>query len=618
MTSKEIREKFLRFFKERGHAIIPSASLIPENDPTLLFVNSGMYPLIPYLLGEEHPEGVRLVDSQKCIRTIDIDEVGDNRHLTFFEMLGFWSLGDYFKSETIRWTYEFMTDKKNGLGLDPARLYVTCYEGDKNVAKDIEAAKYWIEAGIPEHRIYFLGENNWWTLPSETSPCGPSSEIFYDVAGNLGALSHEEFVVADESGKVVEIGNDVFMTYVKDGKGGLDSLPKKNVDVGWGFERLVVMAQGVETVFETDLFMPIIKKIEELSGKNYGSHEITIRMRIIADHLRAATFIIGDDFGVLPSNKDQGYILRRLIRRAIVQGEKLGITGFFTGKIAHMVIDEYGDAYPELRKNRERILTQLDREEQKFPQTLKIGLAELKKLERIGEIGRIREGEEPKILNRVDAKKAFYVFQTFGLPLELIQEELAQRGLMVDEKEFNKEFNEEYKSHQEISRAGSEQKFVGGLADHSAQVIHGHTATHLMHQALRTVLGDHVAQKGSNITAERLRFDFSHSQKMTLDEIRRVEEIVNEQIKKDLPVYFEVLDMEEAKARGALGFFDDKYAMLGGKIKVYFVGDEKRGFFSKEICGGPHVAHTGEIGSFKIIKEEAVAAGIRRIKAIVE
>lgn len=599
LSIHEIRSRFLAYFESKQHTVIPSSSVMPENDPTLLFVNSGMYPLIPYLLGEQHPEGTRLVNSQKCIRTIDIDEVGDNRHLTFFEMLGFWSLGDYFKEDAIAWTWDFMTSAEYGLGLDPQRLYVTCYEGRDDIPKDTEAAEIWKSVGVPEHRIYYLGKSNWWELPSKTSPCGPSTELFYDVEGTLGDLTPEQFNEADDSGAVVEIGNDVFMAFVKDGKGGVNELPNKNVDVGWGLERLAVMSQGVETVFETDAFTPIIKRIEELSGTAYagGNDHVQRAMRIIADHMRTVTFIIGDPFGIGPSNVDQGYIVRRLIRRAIREGKQIGINVEFTAGMAEGIIADYGEAYPELVENKQRVIDELSQEEEKFSKTLEKGLKEFEK---------ILEKDKQSI----SGGDAFILFSTYGFPLEMTVELARERGASVDETSFDAQ----YEKHQKQSRAGAEQKFKGGLADHSPESRRLHTATHLLHKALKNVLGESVEQKGSNITPQRLRFDFNYADKMTDEQRQRVEDMVNDVIKRDLPVFWKEMTTDEAKTVGAIGYFDDEYASLGNKIKVYFVGEGDNNF-SSEICGGPHVEHTGELVEFKITSEKSSSAGIRRIKA---
>ncbi len=597
----EIRRRFLVFFKNRQHAIIPSSSVIPENDPTLLFTNSGMYPLVPYLMGESHPQGTRLADSQQCIRTIDIDEVGDNRHLTFFEMLGFWSLGDYFKKETIEWTWTFMTDPTEGIGLDPKRLYATCFEGEGNIPKDNEAAGYWKAVGMPEQRIYFLGrDDNWWDLPSHIGPCGPDTETFYDTTGTLGDMTHQEFLDAKEKGLLVEIGNDVFMQYVQDGKGSLSQLPKQNVDVGWGLERLAVMVQGVETVFDTDGFTPLLRAIERISNKQYGTDETVNRsMRIIADHIRTVTVIIGDQRGVGPSNVDQGYIVRRLIRRAVREGRRLGVTTVFTPTIADVVINEYKQAYPELQANKERIHRELQQEEEKFHTTLEKGLREFEKI----------LAKDPQSISGPDA---FLLFSSYGFPLEMTVELARERGANVDEMSFDREFEQ----HQKTSRAGAAKKFKGGLADHSLESRRLHTATHVLHKALKNMFGEQLQQKGSNITPERLRFDFNYEQKLTPQEIATLERVVNEQITMDQPVYWKEMNVDDATDAGAIGYFNDEYARLGNKVKVYFIGKGDTQF-AAEICGGPHVEHTSELGTFKITSEKSSSAGIRRIKATV-
>lgn len=599
LSIHEIRSRFLAFFKHRGHAIIPSSSVIPDNDPTLLFTNSGMYPLVPYLMGETHPQGTRLADSQKCIRTIDIDEVGDNRHLTFFEMLGFWSLGDYFKKETIEWTWTFLTDTTEGIGLDPKRLYATCFEGEGKIPKDEEAAAYWKDVGMPEHRIYFLGRaDNWWDLPSHTGPCGPDTEIFYDTTGDLGDMTHEQFLSAQEKGQVVEIGNDVFMQYAQDDTGELTQLPKQNVDVGWGLERLAVMVQGANTVFDTDGFTPIIHAIESKTGKQYGSDESVSRsMRIIADHVRTVTFIIGDPHGIGPSNVDQGYIVRRLIRRAVREGRRLGLTTVFTPSIAEVVVGEYKHAYPELETNSGRIHTELEQEEKRFHDTLEHGLREFEKI----------IAKDPQSISGNDA---FLLFSSYGFPLEMTVELARERGANVDEMSFDREFEQ----HQKTSRAGAAKKFKGGLSDHSLESRRLHTATHLLHKALKNMFGEQLQQKGSNITPERLRFDFNYDKKLTKEELLKLEQVVNEQITLDQPVFWREMTVEDAKAAGAIGYFNDEYARLGNKVKVYFIGKGDTQF-AAEICGGPHVEHAGELGSFKITSEKSSSAGIRRIKA---
>jgi len=583
MNAKDLREKFIRFFEEKGHKLIPSASLIPENDPTVLFTTAGMHPLVPYLLGERHPAGKRLVNIQKCIRTGDIDEVGDATHLTFFEMLGNWSLGDYFKEDAIRWSFEFLTDKK-WLGIDPQMLAVSVYEGEEGIPSDEEAAKIWHKLGIPKERIAYLArEDNWWGPAGETGPCGPDSEMFYWTGGGKPP---KEFDSKDK--RWVEIWNDVFMQYNKTKNGRYESLKQQNIDTDMGLERTLTVLSSKSTVYDTELFQPILKKLEGLSGRKYNeSNEITKSMRIVADHLRAATFILGDDRAVVPSNKDQGYVLRRLIRRAVRYGYQLGIKNIFCFEIGEMVVKMMSGVYFELEKNREFIVNQLNLEEEKFKKTLKNGLKEFKKV--TGDIG---------------GERAFHLYDTYGFPLEMTLELAREAGKKVDVSGFKQAFEK----HQETSRAGAEAKFKGGLADTSEISTKYHTATHLLHAALRKVLGGHVEQRGSNITAERMRFDFSHDKKMTVEEIKQVEELVNRQIGRDLPVYFNEMSPDQAKAAGAIGLFEHKY---GDRVKVYNIGD-----FSREICGGPHVEQTGALGKFKIQKEEASSAGIRRIKAV--
>jgi len=612
MTGNEIRAKYLEFFRQRGHAVIPSASLVPENDPTVLFTTAGMHPLVPYLLGEAHPMGRRLADAQKCVRTGDIDEVGDNRHLTFFEMLGNWSLGDYFKKEAISWSFEFLTGRE-WLGLDPRRLYVSVFEGDAVAPRDDESAAIWQEqfakAGIdtasPKRVFAYPKSKNWWGPAGQTGPCGPDTEMFYDTLAlpqptdhAPGWAGHEPCHPNCDCGRYVEIWNDVFMQFNKNAEGKYEPLPKPNVDTGMGLERTAMILQGRPTVFETDFFAPLLAKIELLSGKKYGSDAETVKsMRIIADHCRTAAFIIGDPRGVGPSNVDQGYIVRRLIRRAVRYGRQLGIQGAFMADLAAQVVESYGEQYPELRRNAGRIAMELTAEEDKFGRTLQRGLQEAKKV-------------TDDTAGEIPGATAFYLYETFGFPKELTEE-------VTGRKVVEAEWNEAMKRHQEMSRAGAEQKFSGGLADHSEQVVKLHTATHMLHAALRQVLGDHVEQKGSNITAERLRFDFSHPQKVTPEELRRVEAIVKEKVAAGLPVRFDMMTVDEAKTAGSIGLFEDKYAKLGNKVKVYTIGGEATGIYSREICGGPHVENTADLGGFKILKEEASSAGIRRIKAVV-
>lgn len=614
MSPNDVRNIYLDFFKARGHAIIPSASLIPENDPTVLFTTAGMHPLVPFLLGETHPEGKRLADAQKCIRTGDIEEVGDFSHLTFFEMLGNWSLGDYFKEDTIAWSYELLTGKE-GFGLDPERLFVTVFEGDEDAPRDDASISLWQEqfrkAGIDAKvgaRIFLYPKSeNWWGPAGQTGPCGPDSEMFYDLIGDGTPTEHAPGWTGGGAchpncacGRFVEIWNDVFMEYFKTAEGTFEPLAQKNVDTGMGFERMVMVLEGKKTVFDTSLFTSIITEIESLSGTRYDdSSEVSRAIRIIADHIRTAVFILGDPRGVVPSNVDQGYVLRRIIRRAVRMGKQIGIVSAFTTAVAERVIEDYKDAYPELETNRQRIMDELAGEEEKFSATLERGLKEVKKV-----------AERHVDADEIPADEAFTLYESYGFPKELTEEVTGKR---VDDAGWD----DAMKRHQELSRKGAEKRFAGGLADDSEEVLRLHTATHLLHMALRTVLGDHVEQRGSNITKERLRFDFSHGEKMTPEQKDEVQRLVNEQIEKDLPVRFETMSVDEAKSQGVIGLFEDKYAALGNKVKVYFVGDEERGYFSKEICGGPHVAHTGMLGNFRIKKEEASSAGVRRIKATV-
>ncbi|MFA6171754.1 MAG: alanine--tRNA ligase [Patescibacteria group bacterium] len=636
MTSKELRQKYLDFFKSKGHAIIPSASLIPENDPTVLFTTAGMHPLVPYLMGEKHPLGKRIADCQKCIRTTDIEDVGDNRHLTFFEMLGNWSLGDYFKKEAIEWSWEFMTSKE-WLGLDPKRIFVTVFMGNDDSPIDEESIGHWKRmyesvgmkadvcdynkpiASNVDYRIFPLAtKDNWWGPAGETGPCGPCSEMFYDVRPEAGPLelTFDEEV---DRGRIIEIWNDVFMEFNKTGPGKFEKLPAANVDTGMGLERTLTVLMGKANVFETEIFANEFKRISELSGKQYGqSDEINKAMRIVADHLKAATFIIGDDKGITPSNVGAGYIVRRLIRRAVRYGKMLGITETpWTKEIAKVVAHDLGDIYPEIRKNIDYVIEQLNEEEAKFTKTLDKGLKVMQgiKWKEIKELG---DREDPEILNKANAKIAFDLYQTYGFPLEMIEEELFKVGMYIDDKEFKlqleKGFKKELEKHQELSRTASAGMFKGGLADAGEQSRKYHTATHLLLAALRKVLGDHIYQKGSNITADRLRLDFNNPEKMTVEQIKQVEDLVNEAIKKDYPVIMEELTLDEAKQKGALGVFESKY---GERVKVYTIGKDGD-VFSMEICGGPHVEHTGELGVFKIQKEESSSAGVRRIKAVLE
>ena len=592
MTSGELRSMWLIFFKSKGHAVIPSASVIPENDPTVLFTTAGMHPLVPYLLGSKHPAGTRLTDVQKCIRTGDIDEVGDASHLTFFEMLGNWSLGDYFKKEMIAWSWEFLTSPEY-LGLDKDKLAFTVFEGEGDIPRDEEAANYWMENGVKKENIYFLPrEHNWWGPAGQTGPCGPDTEMFIikdqpPCGPNCSP--------ACSCGRFLEIWNDVFMQYNKTADGQYVPMAKKNVDTGMGLERTVCTLNGCKTVYETDAFTGIIAKISELSGKHYDDDEATTRaFRIVADHLRTSTFIMGDPRGVSPSNVDQGYVLRRLIRRAVRFGMELGMQEGFTAEIGKVVIDQYAEVYPELKQNEAFVLEQFKLEETRFARTLRQGEREFEKaVSRMG---------ESKV---IDGMVAFNLYATYGFPIEMTRELAREHGLTVDEAGFEKHFAE----HQKSSHAGAEQRFKGGLADSSAQSARLHTATHLLHAALRRVLGDEVAQKGSNITPERLRFDFSFGRKVTKDELAQVEALVNEWIKADVPVVMTETTVEDAKKEGAIGLFESKY---GERVRMYTMGE-----YSKEICGGPHASHTGELVSFKILKEESSSAGVRRIKAVI-
>ena len=590
-NSSELRSMFLKFFKDHGHAVISSASVIPENDPTVLFTTAGMHPLVPYLMGAKHPAGNRLTDVQKCVRTGDIDDVGDFSHLTFFEMLGNWSLGDYFKEQMIPWSWEFLTSPEY-LGLPKDRLAFSVFAGDADCPRDEESAQLWRDCGVADDHIFFLPkENNWWGPAGITGPCGPDTEMFI--------ITDKEPCGPDCSpacscGRYLEIWNDVFMQYNKKADGTFEPLQQKNVDTGMGLERTICVLNGKKSVYETDLFTGILQKISELSGKQYGSdEEITRAFRIIADHMRTATFIMGDDRGVSPSNVDQGYVLRRLIRRAVRYGMGIGMPEGFTGEVAKVIIEQYKDVYPELKRNEAFVLEQLSLEESRFARTLKQGNREFEKL-----VEKVQDGQ-------IDGVSAFHLYDTYGFPVEMTQELARERGLTVDMDGFH----ECFRKHQATSQAGAEQRFKGGLADHSEQSARLHTATHLMHAALRKVLGPEVAQKGSNITAERLRFDFSFGRKMTKEELAEVERLVNEAIESHTPITCEEMTVAQAKEQGAIGLFESKY---GEQVKVYTMGP-----YSKEICGGPHAQNTGDLVSFKIKKEESSSAGVRRIKAVI-
>ena len=649
LTSNELRAMFLKFFQDKGHQLIPSASVIPENDPTVLFTTAGMHPLVPYLMGQKHPMGTRLTDVQKCIRTGDIDEVGDMSHLTFFEMLGNWSLGDYFKKEMIPWSWEFLTSEEY-LGLPKDQLAFTVFEGDQDCPRDEEAANLWRSCGVKDDHLFYLPkEHNWWGPAGVTGPCGPDTEMFMIVKKPCGP----DCSPACHCGAYLEIWNDVFMQYNKQADGTFVPLSQKNVDTGMGLERTVCVLTGKKSVYETDLFEGILAKIAELSHHEYGENEETTRaFRIIADHMRTSTFILGDPRAVTPSNVDQGYILRRLIRRAVRFGMSLDMPAGFTAEIAKVIIAQYAHVYPELEQNSEFVLTQLILEEERFQKTLKQGMKEFDKV--LGNIQRTRATAEALIaaddavavahdmierkqlrpspdmvpiieaakagdaaqvkataqtlldsLGTMDGRSAFRLYDTYGFPIELTIELAKEHDLKVDEEDFAQRF----KQHQETSHAGAEQRFKGGLADHSVQTACLHTATHLLQAGLRKVLGDEVHQKGSNITAERLRFDFTFGRRVTPEELQEVEAFVNEAIQAKAPVIKEEMTVAEAKEQGAMGLFESKY---GERVSVYTMGK-----FSKEICGGPHAVNTGDLVSFKIQKEESSSAGVRRIKAVI-
>ncbi len=581
MTSNEIRQKFLKFFENRGHKVIPSASLVPENDPSVLFNTAGMQPLVPYLMGQKHPLGDRLVNVQKCVRTQDIDEVGDNTHDTFFEMMGNWSLGDYFKEEAITWSYEFLTNKEEGLGLDPKRLYVTVFEGNEDAPRDTEAYDIW-KKFIPENHIYFMSaKSNWWSV-GENGPCGPDTEMFYDITEEgLGDLTIEEYKKADDEQKVVEIWNDVFMQYEKkDGK-VIGKLTKQNVDTGSGLERVVMAVQGKSNIFETDLFSDIISKINSLSSSFDEKAS-----RIVADHMRTSVLIIAD--GALPSNTGRGYILRRLLRRAVRFADKLGFKNGSLVEVVEVIINKYKDVYPEIIKNADKIKSEVNGEESKFRLTLEKGLKEFDK------------GVSP-----------FDLYQSYGFPIELTLELAKEKGIEVDVDSFNKKMEE----HQKLSQTSSAGMFKGGLAGHSEKTVKLHTAHHLLLAGLQTIVDPSIKQRGSNITEERLRIDFICDHKLTDEEKTKVENWVNDRIKENLKVVRHEMPLVEAEKIGAQMEFGAKYPDI---VSVYFVEDNNGNIVSKEFCGGPHVENTGELGHFKIQKEEASSAGIRRIKAVLE
>ena len=588
MTANELRRMYVDFFEERRHKEIASASLLPENDPTVLFTTAGMHPLVPYLLGESHPQGRRLVDIQKCVRTGDIEEVGDDTHLTFFEMLGNWSLGDYFKEESISMSFEFLTTK---LQIPIERLFVTVFEGDELVPCDTESIEIWKRQGLKDNQIYKYGrEENWWGPVGETGPCGPDTEIFYDIGGEKCS---ENCGPACNCGKYIEIWNNVFMQYNKEEDGSFSELTQKNVDTGMGLERVLTIFNGKTNVYDTELFVPVMTKLEEIIS-TYHTNMSLREKRIICEHIRAGTFIGGDAKKITPSNNEHGYILRRLIRRMIRVFKKANMNENYLCELAKIIIDQYNIIYTELATDESFILEQLLKEYELFTKTLDNGLKKAERyFENVGQDG-VLSGE-----------LAFKLYDTFGFPIEFTVELAEEKNCTIDIEGFRKKFIE----HQEKSRQGASAKFKGGLVDNGVQTARLHTATHLLNGALRTVLGDEVYQRGSNITQERLRFDFSYNRKVTEEELDKVSSIVNEAIKKEIDVVMEEMTVEEAHESGAIGIFSDKY---GQRVNVFSIAG-----YSKEICGGPHANNTRELGSFKILKEEASSAGVRRIKAII-
>ena len=605
MTANQLRHAYLSFFQEHNHRRIAAKSLIPENDPTVLFTTAGMHPLVPYLLGEEHPEGKRLVNCQPCIRTGDIDEVGDATHLTFFEMLGNWSLGDYFKEEALHLSFTFLTEV---LGLDAERLSVSVFAGEEEngVPRDDEAAEIWRKLGIP--RIFFLPrKDNWWGPAGQSGPCGPDSEMFYDTGKQSACESCRPGSCS--CGKYVEIWNDVFMQYDKTPEGRYEPLKRRCVDTGMGLERTLAILNGRDSVFETETFAPILQAISRATAKDgrpqfvyQNTDSRTDRsFRIIADHLRASVMILGDPLGVAPSNLGQGYILRRLLRRSIRRAKDLQIEGDFLCPVAEVIIAQLGEAYPSLQKRKNFIFAELAQEEQRFSQTLHKGERELQRL-----LEQIQSRSHNKVLS---GRLAFKLYDTYGFPLELTEEIAAESGWKVESEGFHKAFAR----HREASKKGTDKVFKGGLADHSEMTTAYHTTTHLLHEALRRILGDHVDQRGSNITAERMRFDFSHPKAMSPQQLEQVEALVNEQIERNLQISWQTMPLEQARSAGARALFGEQYEE---EVKVYTIGD-----FSLEVCGGPHVEGTGCIarfGRFKIVKEQSSSQGVRRIKAILE
>jgi len=587
ISPDKLKKMYLEFFQKNGHKVIANASLIPENDSTALFISAGMHPLVPYLLGQPHPSGKKLVNVQKCLRTSDIDEVGDSFHLSFFEMLGNWSLGDYFKEESIPWSYEFLTSKE-WLNIDKDRLSVTVFAGDDNIPKDIESARIWEGLGVSKDRIFYLpGEDNWWGPIGSTGPCGPDTEIFYDTGKEPCG---SECKPGCSCGKFNEIWNNVFMEYNRTPDGEYELLEQKNVDTGMGVERTVAVLQGKDNVYETEIFVPIVNRIKELAGIEEISADQIRSVRIICDHSRAATFLLAE--GIVPLNVEQGYVLRRVIREAIRHGKLIGIEEEFLSVLSQIIIKTYSEDYPHLKSNEDFIVTELEKEYKRFSNTLARGL------NRFNRIARIKK--------KIDGKDAFLLYQSFGFPIEITKELGQENDIFVDVDGFH----EEFEKHQKVSRVSADKKFGSGLADTAEDTVKLHTATHLLNEALRQVLGKDIIQKGSNITHERLRFDFNFDRKLTDEEIKDVEELVNRQIKKALPVKRIETTLDEAIKMGSQAVFEQKY---GEKVSVYSIGD-----FSMELCSGPHVKNTRELGRFKIIKEEGISAGVRRIRAVLE
>ncbi len=587
ISSDKLKRMFLEFFKEKGHKVIANASLVPENDPTALFTSAGMHPLVPYLLGQPHPSGKRLVNVQKCLRTSDIDEVGDSFHLSFFEMLGNWSLGDYFKDKSIPWSYEFLTSRE-WLNIDKDRLYVTVFAGDDKIPRDTESARIWEELGVTKNRIFYLPrEDNWWGPIGSTGPCGPDTEMFYDTGKEPCG---SECRPGCFCGKYDEIWNNVFMEYNRTSDGKYELLEQRNVDTGMGVERTIAVLQGNDNVYETEIFAPLIEKIKEQAAIETIPENLLRSVRVICDHSRAATFILAE--GIVPLNVEQGYVLRRLIRGAIRHGRLLGIEEEFLSGLAKVVIEEYSRDYPHLKSNEEFIVSELEKEYRRFNNTLARGLNRFNRM-----------ASEKK---EIDGEDAFLLYQSFGFPIEMTKELGRENGIPVDADGFK----EEFEKHQQVSRASADKRFGSGLADTAEATVKLHTATHLLNEALRRVLGREIYQKGSNITQERLRFDFNFDRKLTEEEIGKVEDLINLQIKRALPVRRIETTLDEAKRMGSQAVFEQKY---GEKVSVYSIGD-----FSTELCSGPHVRNTAELGRFKIVKEEGISAGVRRIRAVLE